>query len=109
MPRNDLLCNLRFVLEIDEINHAGFSEVTGFDVITDPQDYCEGNENASVRKLPGLTKYGNVTLKRGLNDSMGLYDWSLELINGTVNHKNITIIVRDETGTDKSRFEINYA
>lgn len=107
MARNDPLRNFRFVLEIDGINQAGFSEVTGFDVTTDPIDYREGNEETRVRKLPGLTKYGNVTLKWGITDSMELYTWSSDIVAGTIVRKNVTIIVRDETGADKARFEVN--
>ena len=72
MPRNDPLRNFRFRLEIDGITPAGFSEASGFDVSIDAIDYREGNEPTHVRKLPGLTKYGNVTLKWGITDSMHL-------------------------------------
>lgn len=106
MARNDPLRNFRFVLEIDGINQAGFSEVSGFDITVEPIDYREGNEETRVRKLPGMTKYGNVTLKWGLTDSMELYDWTADLVGGTVERKNVTIIVRDETGADKARWEL---
>ena len=58
-------------MEIDGIQQAGFSEVTGFDVTVDPIDYREGTDPTHVRKLTGLTKYGNVTLKWGITDSDG--------------------------------------
>ena len=45
MARNDPLRNFRFRLEIDGIQHAGFSECSGFDVTIDPIDYREGNAN----------------------------------------------------------------
>ena len=51
---------------------AAFSEVTIGDTTTDAIDYREGNEPTHVRKLSGLTKYGNVTLKWGITDSMDL-------------------------------------
>ena len=64
--RNDPLRNFRFRLEIGGINEAHFSEVTGFDISTDAIDYREGDDPTHVRKLCGLTKFGNVTLKRGI-------------------------------------------
>ena len=107
MTRRDPLRNFRFKLEIDGIEQAGFSECTGFDVSTDPIDYREGNErHTHVHKLPGLTKYGNVTLKWGITDSMELYEWHKEIVEGTISRKSVNIVVIDESGADKARFEI---
>ena len=106
MARNDPLRNFRYRLEIDGITQAGFSEVAGFDIATDPIDYREGHQPTHVTKLPGLTKYGNVTLKWGVTDSLELYDWAQEIVNGTIERKNVAIVVIDEAGSDKARFEI---
>ncbi|MGP8330828.1 MAG: phage tail protein, partial [Methanosarcinaceae archaeon] len=59
VDRNDPYRNSRFLLEIDGIVQAGFSEVTIPDISTDIVEYREGNEDTTVRKLPGLTRYGN--------------------------------------------------
>jgi phage tail-like protein len=104
--RNDPLRNMRFRLEIDGITQAGFSEVSGFDITVDPIDYREGNEPTHVRKLPGLTKYGNVTLKWGITDSTELFDWHRRIVDGTIERKNLAIVVIDEGGKDKARFEV---
>src|SRR5437588_11968882 len=64
MARHDPLRNFRFRVEIDGIAIAGFSEAAIGATTTDVIDYREGNEPAHVRKLPGLTKSGNVTLTR---------------------------------------------
>ena len=106
MPRNDPLRNFRFRLEIDGIQQAGFSEVTGFDVTVDPIDYREGTDPTHVRKLTGLTKYGNVTLKWGVTDSVELYNWHRQIVDGDIVRKNIAIVVVDEAGGDKARWEI---
>ena len=107
MPRNDPLRNFRFRLEIDGIQEAGFSEVSGFDITVDPIDYREGHEPTHVRKLPGLTKYGNVTLKWGITtDSKQLYDWHRQIVDGDIQRKNVAIVVIDEAGQDTARWEI---
>ena len=69
MARNDPLRNFRFRLEIDSITQAGFSEVAIGETTTEPIDYREGTDPTHVRKLSGLTKYGNITLKWGVTDS----------------------------------------
>jgi phage tail-like protein len=107
--RNDPLRNFRFRLEIGGINEAHFSEVTGFDITTDAIDYREGDEPTHVRKLPGLTKFGNVTLKRGITDSMDIYNWYKDVVAGKINRKTIAIVVGGEDGSDKARFQITDA
>ena len=104
--RNDPLRELRFRLEIDGIQQAGFTEVSGLEVTTDAIDYREGNEPTHVRKLPGLTKYGNVTLKWGITDSTELYDWHQRIVDGDIQRKTIAIVLIDESGKDKARWEI---
>jgi phage tail-like protein len=104
--RNDPLRNFRFRLEIGGINEAHFSEVTGFDIQTDAIDYREGDEPTHVRKLPGLTKFGNVTLKRGITDSMDLYNWYKDVVAGKIRRETVAIVVIDEKGDDKARFQI---
>jgi phage tail-like protein len=107
--RNDPLRNFRFRLEIGGISEAHFSEVTGFDITSDAIDYREGDEPTRVRKLPGLTKYGNVTLKRGITDSMDIYNWYRDIVAGKIRRETIAIVVIDEAGDDKARFEITEA
>ena len=63
-----------FLVEIDGITQAGFSDCSGFGSSNDPIEYREGGENTTVRKLPGMTKHMNVTLKWGLTTSRELYD-----------------------------------
>lgn len=44
----------------------GFTEVSGLDFETEVIEYREGNSNTyNKTKQPGLTKYSNITLKRG--------------------------------------------
>jgi phage tail-like protein len=107
--RRDPLRNFRFRLEIDGINEAHFSEVSGFDTTTDAIDYREGDDPTHVRKLPGLTKYGNVTLKRGITDSIDLYNWYKDVVAGKIRRVKVAIVVLDEEGKDKARFEITEA
>jgi phage tail-like protein len=109
--RNDPLRNFRFRLEIDGITQAGFSDVAIGESSTDAVDYREGNDPTHVRKLTGLTKYGNITLKWGVTTSMDLYNWYSNIVAGQIasNRKQVTIIVLDETGSDKARFVVSDA
>jgi phage tail-like protein len=104
--RNDPYRNFRFKVEIDGIQQAGFSEVTGFDATVDPIDYREGTDPTHVRKLTGLTKFGNVTLKWGVTDSTELYDWHRQIVNGQIVRKALTITAMDELGNPKAQWHV---
>jgi phage tail-like protein len=84
MARQDPLRNFRYRLEIDNLTIAGFSEVLIGETTVDAVDYREGTDPPHVRKLSGLTKYGNVTLKRGMTTSLDLWQWFEQVMNGQV-------------------------
>lgn len=111
MARNDPLRNFRFRLEIDGIQAAAFSDVAIAEVATDAVDYREGTDPMHVRKLSGLTKYGNITLKRGITDSLEISNWHKQIIAGQIqsNRKQVAIVVVDEAGADKARFVVSEA
>jgi phage tail-like protein len=111
MARHDPLRNFRFRLEIDGVQAAGFSEVSIGPTTTEVIDYREGTDGAHVRKLSGLTKYGNVTLKRGMTASLELFNWHRQVAAGQLasNRKTVVIIVVDESGADTARFVVSEA
>lgn len=86
--------NFNFSVTIDELseNVTGFSEVSGFDATFDVVEYREGNMNITPMKIPGLIKYGNITLKRGASDNTELYDWLYDCFNeGKMVLRDLTI------------------
>lgn len=108
VDRVDPYRQFRFRVEIDGIKQAGFSECTFADTSTDPIEYREGNEPPIFRKLSGLTKYGNITLKWGITDSLDLYKWRQQIIDKGAEgaRKNMAIVLIDEAGKDKARWNI---
>ncbi len=85
----------RYKVEIDGIAAGGFSEVTGFDASIDVMEYREGDMVQTPMKIPGLKKYGNITLKKGLADSKALYDWLAVGVTGEVKRTTLTITLLD--------------
>lgn len=62
-----VLRTFQFHVWVDNQEVAQFSEVSGFDVTYDPIEYRGGDsQSLTTQKFPGLAKYGNVTLKRGI-------------------------------------------
>jgi phage tail-like protein len=109
--RRDPYRQFRFRVDIDGMAQAGFSECTFGDVTTDPVEYREGIDPPVSRKLSGLTKYGNITLKWGITDSMVLYNWRQLIIESGAenNRKNIIITLIDEAGNDKTKWTVEQA
>ena len=109
MARDDPFRNFKFRVEIDGVAEAAFSEVAIGETSTEAIDYREGTEPNHVRKLPGMTKYGNITLKRGVTDSQVIYQWHKDIVDGKIGEKRktITIVVIDEAGKDKARFVVS--
>lgn len=106
--RTDPYRNFRFKVELDGIKTAAFSEATVPDSSTDAVDYREGTDPTHQRKLSGLTKYGNITLKKGITDNLDLYDWrkSVEQTGAKGARKNMSLILIDEEGNDKARWNV---
>jgi phage tail-like protein len=107
MSRQDPYRNFRFRLEIDGAQAAAFSEVTMAATTTDVIEYRAGNDPAHVRKLPGLHRFGNVTLKRGLTASAELWEWHKQVLDGSPGiRRRVVIVVLDESGSDQVRFVV---
>ena len=68
--------NFRFKVEIEGTQVAGFSEVSGFDATFDVVEYREGDAaDITIRKQPGLIKYSNIVMKRGVIDKKEFFNW----------------------------------
>lgn len=79
---------------------AGFQEVTGLNVEITVAEYRNGNEKVNhVRKVSGMYKVGDITLKRGLIGATDLFEWVTQTRNGDqAARRSITIQLLDETG-----------
>ncbi|MCH8808069.1 MAG: phage tail protein [Planctomycetes bacterium] len=72
-----------FIVSIDGETVAAFQEVSGLDSENTPIEYREGADAMNtVRKLPGLEKYPNLTLQRGMTGSLFLWEWRKEVRDG---------------------------
>jgi phage tail-like protein len=96
-----------FLVEIDGITQAGFQEVGGLDATTGSVDYREGADPPHNRKIPAMNTFSAITLKRGITDSDELWQWRKTVIDGKAQRKNGSIVLRDETGTEKIRWNFS--
>jgi phage tail-like protein len=95
--RDDPYRGYNFVLEIDNVPKGAFSEVGGLTADGDSVDYREGTDlQSNVRKLMGLRKYTNLTLKRGYTQDRALWQWYTNVVNGVADRRNVTIVLLNE-------------
>ena len=80
---------------------AGFQECSSITTSVDVIEYRNGNDkDNSPRKLTGLTKVSDVTLKRGIIGSLALYQWLDQIRNGDpAGVRNVEIQLQSEDRT----------
>ena len=77
----------------------GFTEVTGLEVSTDLIEYRDGaSTEYSKIKMPGMQKFGNITMKRGIFKSDNEYYnwWNTHALN-TIERRDITVSLLNES------------
>lgn len=95
--RDDPYRGYNFVLEIDNVPRGAFSEVGGLTAEGDSVDYREGTDlQSNVRKLMGMRKYANLTLKRGYTQDKTLWQWYTNVMNGVPDRRNVTVVLLNE-------------
>ena len=103
--RTDPYRGYNYRVEIGGIIVGGFSEASGLDSSQDPIEYRDGTDELHARKLPGLNKSANISLKRGITDDTKLWEWRQKCIDGKVDRQNGTIILINDAREDKIRWE----
>lgn len=80
----------------DHVMH--FQEVSGLDTESQAIEYRHGNSpQFSVLKMPGIKKYSDVTMKKGVfKGDNKFWDWYSEM--NTIKRKHVTISLLDEGG-----------
>jgi phage tail-like protein len=105
--RNDPTTAFNFLVQIDGVTVAAFVECSGLSSLTDVIEYREGSDaTRGVRKLPGLTKYPNVTLKRGMTTNRELWNWRQTVVDGHVDRRTVKIVLLDEARNPVARWTL---
>ncbi len=93
MPaREKLLSGFAFQVEVPALGDAGFMKVSGLGEETEVVTYREGTDGVTMRKLAGLRTFPNVTLERGVTESMELVRW-LQLNRGA-NDQRAEVVIK---------------
>jgi phage tail-like protein len=86
---------------------GGFQVVEGLGVSIDQIEYRVGNEKQSgVRKLAGMRRFPNVTLRRGFLTDTRLWDW---INTDPPDKRTVVITLLDEQRAARVRFVLRQA
>jgi phage tail-like protein len=99
-----------FVVSIDGHGDlAAFSDVSGLSTDITIAEYRYGNDPENhVRKVPGMHKVSDVTLKRGIVNSQSLWGWiSQARVAGPEGKPDAIITLRDEAGQAVQRWKLS--
>ncbi len=79
-------------------NEIAFQEVSGLDSEAQIIEYRSGNSvNFTATKMPGLKKFGNVTMKKGIfKGDTSFWDWLNQIKMNVIARIAVTIILLDE-------------
>lgn len=101
--------SFRFRVELDGIEVAGFSEVSGLQAETEYEEYFEGGLNSHPHRFAKRTKYPPLVLKRGVTDAWELWEWYEDVINGKIVRKTGAIAMVDLAGNELRRWDFSGA
>jgi phage tail-like protein len=96
--RFDPYKNFRFRVKWAGRYVADVSKVSALKLGTEMVDHREGGDSSSYRKLPGRTKYGAITLERGVTHDTEFEKWASFQVSLENTRKDITLEVYDEAG-----------
>ncbi|MFD2171195.1 phage tail protein [Tumebacillus lipolyticus] len=102
-PRN-VVAGFRFKVELDGIQVAGFSEVTGLQAEIEYEEYKEGGVNIFTYRFPKHAKYPPLVLKRGVSNGDELWKWFLNTRDGKIQKQSGAVIMYDKKDHELCRW-----
>ncbi len=86
---------------------GGFSDVSGLSTEITMMEYRQGNDKENrVRKISGMHKSGDVTLKRGVMGLTNFWNWVEATRRSPLTARGVTITLNDEVGTPVMKWKL---
>lgn len=87
--------NFNFVVEIDGILAAGYSEVTGLGIELEVEKKQFGGDNNTEYTFIKQAKYSNLILKNGISQYNFMWQWFQNTVDGQIKPRNGSIFLYD--------------
>ena len=106
--RVDPLVSVSFYVDVQGVFTGTFRSCTGLGSQSEIVEHLAAGKGGTthIYKIPGVCKWTNICLKRGVTDSMDVWTWRKQVEEGNVNEarKNGSIIMYDQTNTEVARW-----
>jgi phage tail-like protein len=109
--RTEIHAAFRFVVQIDGVTEAVFTECTLPILEVEVHQQMEGGLNDAVHQIPGRVKAGKITLKRGMTTSSELLSWYMDIVQGKISNsqRKISVVMYDSLGSEVMRWNFQNA
>jgi phage tail-like protein len=94
-----------FVVEISGVSVARFNAVAGLTTEVKVIEFQDGDD-LILRKRPGRSSCGNITLKKGYLATSELWDWWENVKNGQYDRRSISIVLYDNMNNETRRWNL---
>ena len=102
--------NFIFSLEINGREVAQFKECSGLKSTTDVYELVEGGMNHATHKLPGQSRWGNITLRYGVTNTDYMLSWRNRILQeGFSDRRNGSIVLRTLQMEEVRRYSFQQA
>ena len=108
-PQTEPLRSANFLVEIDGVTRSRFTSVEGLESEVDVIEEREGYVPRQTQKVPGSTHTHNLVLRWPTDDDRELNDWYQRILDGQLDRRNGSIILLDETGNARVRWNFTNA
>ena len=106
--RTDPLVSVSFYVDVGDVFKGTFRECSGLGSESEVVEHVAAGKDGRtiIYKIPGRCKWTNVGLKRGVTDSMDVWDWRKKVEDGKVEEarKDGSIVMYDQTNTEVARW-----
>ena len=108
--RDDPYGGYNFLVTVTGVSTDGiavkgsFSEASGLETEVSPIEYRNGSEDITVRKLPGLKKFTNITLKRGITGDIDFWNWIHKAMQGQILRAEGSVMLLNENRQEVLRW-----
>lgn len=86
---------------------GAFTEISGLETEINAIEYRNGNEDITVRKIPGLKTFTNLTCKRGSTGDVEFWNWVQSALDGDVQRREGSILLMDENQNEVMRWNFS--
>lgn len=93
--------SVRFMVVVDQINYAAFTECRLPSLDVEMSDIREGGQNTYTHRLPTRVNTGTVTLRHGIMRGDALIKWYFQVLTGDIASatRQVTVEMYDPMGT----------